>query len=556
VFSLHIEETLRSLKPVSSAQFNSRDSPDGCLENTRENVLCKMISWLAEPTSPALSQSQAISVFWLAGFSGTGKSTIIKTFCQRVDSDDRYLLASFFASQKSAERRDPYSILHTFAYQLAITNDQIRPHVLSAVRAPGDILKQPMYEQVKELLAKPIAEAKLSGITIVLAIDALDECQKTAGVGGGPLIRLLAQALRHSPVKLIVSSRQEESIAKMFRSLHHVPLRLDKLASAIIKADVRRIFTESFEDIRREHARHSEMEHWPNLNTLVDRTGPLLIYAATVLRFVRFSPAEPLNQVLKRVLSSPYQNHMPFSQVDGLYMNMLQAVVADKTGRVDENLCRRVGKLLRVVVLLEEPVSIESLSHLMGEPASVQQADSDVRALASVMLISSSSRSERFSETVSTFHPSFRDFLVDSQRCTDERFLVVPVKHHHELLDFSLQLLNRNLHYDICGIGNPGQENAQIKNLPAQLRQYVPEAMRYACQFWPVHLAAGGSLSESVCKALLVFCTRHLFHWIEVLSLLGELSSAWKHLPRVIVWCQVSISTRQRMVSDSYYSVI
>jgi hypothetical protein len=117
-----------------------------------------------------------MSIFWLAGLADTGKSTIIKTFCERVSNDDRFLLASFFASRSSAERRDPYRILHTFAYQLAITADSIRSHVLSAVRAPQDVMQEPMQEQVKQLLAGPISKASLHGRTIVLAIDALDEC--------------------------------------------------------------------------------------------------------------------------------------------------------------------------------------------------------------------------------------------------------------------------------------------------------------------------------------------------------------------------------------------
>jgi hypothetical protein len=80
-----------------------------------------------------------MSIFWLTGLAGTGKSTITKTFCQRISSNNSFLLASFFASRSSAERRDPHTILHTLAYELATSSDLIRPHVLSAVRAPQHI---------------------------------------------------------------------------------------------------------------------------------------------------------------------------------------------------------------------------------------------------------------------------------------------------------------------------------------------------------------------------------------------------------------------------------
>jgi hypothetical protein len=79
---LYLEETLKDLKPVSSARWGSRDSPDGCIKDTREDVLAAMFSWLTEP-SPL---SSSMSIFWLAGLAGTGKSSIIKTFCQRISN--------------------------------------------------------------------------------------------------------------------------------------------------------------------------------------------------------------------------------------------------------------------------------------------------------------------------------------------------------------------------------------------------------------------------------------------------------------------------------------
>jgi hypothetical protein len=545
MFFLHLEETLKSLRPVSSARYNSRESPGGCLEDTREDVLSAVLSWLAGPTSP----SSSMSIFWLAGLAGTGKSTIIKTCCQRVSSNNKFLLASFFASRNSAERRDPYNILHTFAYQLAVASDHIRPHVLSALRAPQDVMHEPMHEQIKQLLSEPIKNAQLHGRTIVFAIDALDECQKSAaGVEGGPLIELLARLLQDQPVKLVVTSRQEDSIANMFCSLSHIPLRLHEIASAVVEADIRRILNAGFADIRRRRARELGTELWPSqcqLDTLVHLTGPFFIYAATVLKFVdgpRFSPKRRLLQILERGSVMFTDSSNPYLQIDALYADVLKLATEEAPGCSNAELCRRVGNLLRTIVLLEKPVSVLALGHLMGilELEGIQQIENDVRALGSVLLISDASGSERFSETVSTFRPSFRDFLVDPRRCSDEHFLIKPAENQHEILNRCLQLLNRHLRHDLCDIRSPGLANMAIHNLPERLAHWVPESVRYACRFWQVHLVASGPLAESVSAALLELCTDHLLHWLEVLSLLGELSSAGKHLSRCIVWCQVS----------------
>jgi hypothetical protein len=545
VFSLYFEDTLRSLKPVSSARYNARDSSNGCLKDTREDVLSSMLSWLAEPSSP----SSSMSIFWLAGLAGTGKSTIMKTFCERVSSDDRFLLASFFASRNSAERRDPYSIVHTFAYQLAITTDSIRSHILSVLRAPQDVMQEPMQEQVNQLLAGPLSKAPLHGRIIVLAIDALDECQKCAGVEGGPLIKLLAQLLQDQPIKLLITSRQEDSIAKLFGSLSHVPLRLHEIKSTIVKADVRRILEAGFEDIRRDRAHDLQTDQWPTqsaLDMLVDLTGPFFIYAATVLKFVgelRFLPEERLDKVLQRGSATSSDNSRLFSKIDVLYLDILKAATEDEAGDSNMELRRRVGDLLRTIVLLEEPVSVYALAHLMDSTEHVRRVDSDVRALSSVLMITHNPGSERFSDTVSTFHPSFRDFLVDPQRCSAHMFLVKPAKDQHQLLARCLRLMNRWLRHDICSIRNPGRANAGIQDLPKRLAENLPEAVRYACLCWPVHLVSGGPLAESVAVMLLEFCVHHLLHWLEVLSLLDALSSAGRYFSRIAAWCQVSFST-------------
>jgi hypothetical protein len=131
-------------------------------------------------------------------------------------------------------------------------------------------------------------------------------------------------------------------------------------------------------------------------------------------------------------------------------------------------------------------------------------------------------------------HDSLRDFMVDPLRCRVTQYLVSPANSHEALLDRCLSLLNEHLRQDICDIRNPGIANAEVPDLPARIARCVPEALRYACVSWPVHLVASDTVSETMPAALLDFCTNHLLRWIEVLSLLGGLSSACKHLPRIM----------------------
>jgi hypothetical protein len=237
-----------------------------------------MLTWVEEP-------SQGMSIFWLAGLAGTGKSTIAKTFCEQLAAKS-ILMATFFASRNSAERRDPFNIIHTLAYELSVTDTRIRLHVLSAIRSPPDIMQRPMQEQIERLLAVSLSQAQ-SGRTLVLIIDALDECDKIGRVEGGTLILSLAEALRNLPVKLLVTSRQAKSLEGMFKSLAHIPLRLHEVAAEIVEPDVRQIFETGFVEIRREHQLTADW--WPSqedMNTLVALTGSFFIFAATALRYI------------------------------------------------------------------------------------------------------------------------------------------------------------------------------------------------------------------------------------------------------------------------------
>jgi hypothetical protein len=483
-----------------------------------------------------------MSIFWLAGLAGTGKSSIMKTFCEQIKDSRGVLMATFFASRNSAERRDPFHIIHTFAHELAVANPHIRPQILSAIQSPPKVTDRPMKEQIDRLILKPLVKAQHSAQSIVLVIDALDECDKIDGVEGGTLIPLLADALRDYPVKLLISSRQEDSIRDMFKTLSSVPLRLHQVHEADAEADVRRILIAGFTEIRKKH--RLIIADWPtekDMSTLVRLTGPLLVFAATVLKFVgepRFSPMARLDQVMAREAAS--DSGSPFLQLDTVYNQVIEAATSDPDERAHLWLCQRVGKLLRTIVLLEEPLSTASLAELMA--VSEQEVAQDVRALSAVLLVTQDDADDLMGP-VRIFHPSFRDFLVGPQRCVDPHFRIVPGEHHLTLLRRCLVILNQGLCYDICQIQDPTLANADVVDLPGRLSRFVSEALRYASVFWPVHFMACDALDDAVRTLLLEFCTKHMLHWLELLSLLGRLHLVAKRLPSVVAWSQVSTAS-------------
>jgi hypothetical protein len=222
------------------------------------------------------------------------------------------------------------------------------------------------------------------------------------------------------------------------------------------------------------------------------------------------------------------------TQLDALYTHVLSTCCEGD----QEN----AGKVLGTVVLLDANVTPSLLAALLQLPQ--HEVTAHVQALIDAQLLKPDGPSDSITDTTNLriCHDSLRGFVVDPLRCQVKHYIVNTAEDHEKLSNHCLSLLNNHLRHDICDIRNHGLANADVPNLSARIVRSVPEAVRYACLSWPIHLIASGSVSRTVSVALLQFCTHHLLHWLEVLSLLGELSRTAKYLPEIMKWCQVSTS--------------
>jgi hypothetical protein len=265
-------------------------------------------------------------VYWLAGHAGTGKSAIAKTLCKALDAQHNTWVITFFVSKDDAERRDPFRIIHTFAWELSRKDMVMRQHIFAATKSQPDLKERTLKEQVKELFRSAV-EASAGVRSVILVLDALDECFPVDGVEGGSLIHDLAEALIDLPVRLVVTSRIENSLQRMFTLLpSQITKRLHEIEETSVTSDVRRILSDGFAKIGTKYA--ISATPWPSpedLEVLVVRTGRFIIFAATVLKFVksdRESPEYRLREILNNTSIASASSE--FAQVDALYMNVFR----------------------------------------------------------------------------------------------------------------------------------------------------------------------------------------------------------------------------------------
>jgi hypothetical protein len=319
----------------------------------------------------------------------------------------------------------------------------------------------------------------------------------------------------------------------MFHELSAVSktaVKLHDLDSAVVQADITTYLTYSFANIRQARLELS-LSDWPTTDTvheLVSLSGLLFIYAATAVRFVshrRHSPRERLVQLLGHASGA---GTSPYGQLDELYRQILNDAVRDSDD--DQDFLReRLQAVMAVILLVHTPLNIEALAAFSGvSPDGVSLV---VASLSSLLASSTSG--------VRVFHPSFPDFALDAFRIKDPRLCVVPTAKHGLIALRCLEIMNKHLHYDICNIQDTTLANREVQNLDDALRENVSDALRYAACFWCNHLTASGAPGSLLIEVLAEFCEKHLFHWVEVLSLVEHVIPVETALLGAIEWCDV-----------------
>lgn len=504
---------------MHDAHFRAAKTPSGCLEGTRVKLLGDIMEWLESPESKR--------VLWTSGPGGTGKSAIAKTACV-LFATRLVLLASFFISRNEEARRRPEAVLHTIVYYCARQLPKFARHVYNTLKNFPETLSLSLADQVIQLLAEPLNEENYDGPDLVIAIDAFDECELRNEREGGQLLPALLNAIDKSPfpVRLFITSRGD--VLREYQD--HRVVRLQDIESQIVEGDICLYLHDEF---RRIALARGVSECWPSekdIKTIAKRASLLFVYAVTVVRYIEHRTLDPTARLRMILDSNNAGGLVQYTLVDDLYTQVLVDALPgqDGDGAIEEELLRSI---VGTLVLLRDPLTIEGVAKLLGQSVPIVRA-----------IIGRLSPILHFNETepIRLFHPSFTDFIVDPSRCRDPRFRINVADHHGFLAARCLFVMNSKLKKDICRIGDPSLLNSEAPDMERRIKENVSEALRYACSHWPSHLAATATTTSATHAALHKFCENHLFHWIEVLSILGDVSAASSlRLSAVVDWCKV-----------------
>jgi hypothetical protein len=528
-----------------------------CLPGTRKDILDEIEGLLDGTTD-----SDDARIILLTGVAGSGKSAIASAVAQRLDARG-ILGSSFFFNRLDDGKNRTSNVFSTIARDISGIDGKIKHRLWQMVRYNDSLRKtESPREQFENFIFKPTEGLTIVG-PVVVVMDALDEC-------GDPgsrkeLLKILADYVPKLPgnFRFLITARPDVDIVQSLGFVHRMAMdkNIDRISTdADIKLFLQWTLTEVANDFK---------ERWPKdiwVDELVKRSGGLFQWASTSCRFIE-PPGEGGVDSVERlqILLDGTAHGRHLNAMDSLYSTVLKALFKDRDAIQLFNSV--MGKLLAVKV----PLSKTALRDLFEDDRVTSQAIDLVIPYLGSFLCGVSD----LHVPLAVLHLSFNEFLMDRQR--SQAFFVDVTVHKEQLAYASLEIISRNLKRDTFG-----REVVDLSIIGCDDETQIPryEALSYAGRFWGDHVVEGFTYSSVeilwdwllyIILTLLGFFARksdqisfqelsptittlrlrparehvhdflrnHLLHWIELLSLTGQLSTANKTLEQVMEWSKV-----------------
>ncbi|KAH8778155.1 hypothetical protein F5882DRAFT_463900 [Hyaloscypha sp. PMI_1271] len=370
--------------------------------------------------------------------------------------DQKRLGASFFFSKGGGDVSNARKFFTSLSVQLAFSVPSLRPYISAAVKERNDIPSLALAEQ--------------------------------------PEI-----PIRHG-ISRIPQAEHEDFV------LHKVP-------PEIVNHDISLFLKDNLGRIGREWSLEAD---WPGevvLEQLVLYACGLFIWASTACRFIRDGKKVARKRLDGILKGSSSTITAPEKHLNEIYLTVLEhSISLDFSDEEREEVCDMLKHTLGSLVVLLSPLSTSSLSRLLQLlRVEVDLILNDLYAILDIP--------KDPTRQLRLHHPSFRDFLLNKDRCGD---YWVDEKEAHQLVATScIQLMSQTLKKDICDMHAPGTQASQVDC--SRLQECLPPEVQYACLYWVQHLQRRGSQAYDGDKARR-FLQAHLLHWLEALGWMGKIS--------------------------------
>jgi len=567
--SLHTATSI-DLNDIPYAEGVRFTAKRGCLHLTRQKILADILSLLNGTEQD--TRSRAVL---LTGTAGIGKSAIARTIAEHFDEQKR-LGSSFFFDRLNDAKNRTNNVFSTVARDTADLDPRIRENLWDVIKDNRSLRKSHSpREQFEHLILSPTEGLKVVG-PIVIVIDAIDECGNDES--RKEVLDVLATQIQKLPdnIRFLLTARPDADIVRTLGSLnfvHHI--RMENVDSRSTKMDIRAFIQEELSDIVQKP--RSECPDKQSLDALAELADELFIWASTACRFIQGhgegggrSPGERMALLL-------HDGPQKLKGIDDLYLAVLRSAFKQD----DAVVMNRFKVVMSIILAAKVPLSVVALSDLFEDDDILRTGTESVIPHLGSLLSGTTAQDV----PLQILHISFGDFLADVSR--SQGFCINFQELNEKFAMACLTIMDRHLKRDLCAVGNRLMPNSEITGVQGRIEDYA--ALKYACCFFASHVtnvpvptvtildivfapflrvfqwiqAAVFSrlLADQHCQQFLqgifpqfcrvnfrtdflrdrvcTFLSGHVLHWIEALSLMGQLDIAAGSVERLEEWLKV-----------------
>ncbi|KAJ5724890.1 hypothetical protein N7493_006618 [Penicillium malachiteum] len=238
---------------------------------------------------------------------------------------------------------------------------------------------------------------------------------------------------------------------------------------------------------------------------LVDISGGLFIWASTACRFIREGRRLALRR-LSLLMNGSSPGVGPEKQLSEIYATVLRSSIQEGYSDDEKDVVYEMFReLLGSIVILSSPLSVDSLSNLL--PLSSTDIANTLADLHTIFNIPDDK-----DRPICLHHATFRNFLLDKNRCSDLNFWVDERQAHKDMADNCVRLMSKSLEIDLCGLKSPGALAEDVD--PKLIRQHVPPELEYVIHHYR---KSGVSIHDDDLPH--IFFEHNFLYWLELMSL-------------------------------------
>ncbi|KAL2816277.1 hypothetical protein BJX63DRAFT_387804 [Aspergillus granulosus] len=481
-------------------QFTNPDDNRRRIEETKGGFFKGSFRWILDNAEyREWYNHQHSQILWIKGDAGKGKTMliigIIQELQQRIKSGSLDLLAYFLCQGTDERLNSATAALRGLIYMLIIQ----QPHLIIHLRKRYDLEGKKPFETGNAFYAfSAVFESMIQDIKqapVYLLVDALDECK----VGLSDMLSLISRtmSIQSAHLKWIVSSRNvrlveqglnlDDGRGKLSLELnaHHISLAIEKF----IDHQVSRLDILKGDQSLRQRVK----------DQLYQKSDGTFLWVALVVNELGKCQLE------EEVLDA--MEHIP-TDLPKLYDQMIEQIDQLKGRRRDVCL-----SILSMVVFAYRPLHLLEMCRVMNRD-NVRDVENAVAMCGSFLTIRD--------KYIYLIHQSAKDHL--DKIHTNTSILKDPSVVHYEIYSQSLQVLSTKLRRNIYCLDDPGVSASEIaasRPNPDPLFD-----LRYSCMYWLDHFLEVDCECVDMIKSaqnISDFFREHLLHWLESLSLIGEI---------------------------------